>query len=371
MTYSWRAFPFRVRLDLPLVAVLTCAFIACDVTAAPALESRLRVVPVLFIPSDNSEIDGGKVAAYKDLVRKYLVLAQSYYRTQLVTDTFEIAEGDPLVYTAKHPHSYYIAHFKVAPDTTELAVREMFDWLGEDRYSSRSVYLQIYARPSAHALPAPLRYPIDDNYFGHGSTFNGPPNTGGGVIQLELQYLTDDYPFLSTLIHELGHAFGLDHADCHGYDMDTNGSMMASNTRLWSNGFNLSVPPPVFNPEEYLMLAQNKLAFPNFNFIPALHKSKGQVLENRGQLCLFRNERDDWEVPGYARHGFRALLGRQAGQWSRGRVLLAARGERRLRLEYVDLSPDARHVHLQWRTVFGPTRRSSSAKSTLSAGPIR
>jgi hypothetical protein len=158
------------------------------------------------------------------------------------------------------------------------------------------------------------------------------------VIQLELQYLTDDYPFLSTLIHELGHAFGLDHADCHGYDMDTNGSMIASNTRLWSNGFNLSVPPPVFNPEEYLMLAQNKLAFPNFNFIPALHKSKGQVLENRGQLCLFRNERDDWEVPGYARHGFRALLGRQAGQWSRGRVLLAARGERRLRLEYVEVT---------------------------------
>jgi hypothetical protein len=100
-------------------------------------------VPVLFIPSDNSEIDGGKVAAYKDLVRKYLVLAQSYYRTQLVTDTFEIAEGDPLVYTTKHPLSYYIAHFKVAPDTTELVVREMFDWLGEDRYSSRSVYLQI------------------------------------------------------------------------------------------------------------------------------------------------------------------------------------------------------------------------------------
>jgi hypothetical protein len=43
-----------------------------------------------------------------------------------------------------------------------------------------------------------------------------------------------DYPFLS---------------DCHGYNMDTNGSMMASNTRLWSEGFNLSAPPPVFNPE--------------------------------------------------------------------------------------------------------------------------
>jgi hypothetical protein len=60
--------------------------------------------------------------------------------------------------------------------------------------------------------------------------------------------------------------------------MDTNGSMMASNTRHWSEGFKLSVPPPVFNPEEYLILAQNKLAFPNFNFIPSLHNPRGKSL---------------------------------------------------------------------------------------------
>jgi hypothetical protein len=176
MTCSWPAFPFRFRLAVPVLALLTFAFVVSEVTAASALEGRLRVVPVLFIPSDNSEIyEGGKIAAYKDLVRKYLTLAQSYYRTQLVTDTFEIADGDPLVYAARHPHSYYLAHFKVEPDAVELAVREMFDWLGEDRYSSRSVYLQIYARPSAHALPAPLRHPIDDNYFGHAGTSTDRP----------------------------------------------------------------------------------------------------------------------------------------------------------------------------------------------------
>jgi hypothetical protein len=210
MTCSWRAFPVRFRLDLPLVALLTFAFTVCEVTAALALEGRLRVVPVLFIPSDNAEIDGGKAAAYKDLIRKHLALAQSYYRAQLVTDTFQIADGDPLVYVASHPHSYYDDHFsKLEPDVAHLVVRELFAWLGDDRYSSRSrsVYLQIYARPSA--------YPIDDNYYSGGRTFNGPPNTGGGVIQMELAYLMgkDNYPFLSTLIHELGHAFGLTHAD--------------------------------------------------------------------------------------------------------------------------------------------------------------
>jgi hypothetical protein len=283
MTCSWRAFPVRFRLDLPLVALLTFAFTVCEVTAALALEGRLRVVPVLFIPSDNAEIDGGKAAAYKDLIRKHLALAQSYYRAQLVTDTFQIADGDPLVYVASHPHSYYDDHFsKLEPDVAHLVVRELFAWLGDDRYSSRSrsVYLQIYARPSA--------YPIDDNYYSGGRTFNGPPNTGGGVIQMELAYLMgkDNYPFLSTLIHELGHAFGLTHADCHGYDMETNGSMMAYNTPLWSKDFSLSAPPPVFNPEEYLMLAQNKLAFPNFNFIPARHNPRGKSLATADSCTL-------------------------------------------------------------------------------------
>jgi hypothetical protein len=60
MTCSWRVFSSPFRLHLPLLSLLTFAFVACGVTDALASEGRLRVVSVLFIPSDNSEIYEGE-----------------------------------------------------------------------------------------------------------------------------------------------------------------------------------------------------------------------------------------------------------------------------------------------------------------------
>jgi hypothetical protein len=137
--------------------------------------------------------------------------------------------------------------------------------------------------------------------------------------------------------------------------------MMASNTRLWSNGFNLSVPPPVFNPEEYLILSQNKLAFPNFNFIPALHNPRGKSLATVNSCTMGGMSETIGKYRDMPGMGFELF-------WNGKRVNGPEAG---LRLEYADLSPRPRHVHLQCRTVYGPARRSSTAKSTPSAEPIR
>jgi len=67
MTCSWRSFSLRFGLDLPLLVLLTFAFIASEVTAARAKEGRLRVVPILFIPSDNSEIDNERSSTWQDI----------------------------------------------------------------------------------------------------------------------------------------------------------------------------------------------------------------------------------------------------------------------------------------------------------------
>src|SRR5438128_11094814 len=95
-----RASLLRFLLGLLLLALAVLR----DGTYAQAEPSRLQVLPVLFVPSDNAEIyEGGRVAAFRKASREHLVAAQSHYRTLLVTDTFQIAAGDALVYAARHP----------------------------------------------------------------------------------------------------------------------------------------------------------------------------------------------------------------------------------------------------------------------------
>jgi len=310
--------PNRLLFNLASSLILALATLLGTDCSAQAQQGRLRVIPLLFVPADNSEIyEGGQIAAARDRLRQYLGLAQSYYRAQLGTDTFEVSEGEPLLYASTHPHAYYDDRFsKLMPQVHHLMVRELFDRFGEDRYQSRSIYLAIYARPSA--------YPIDGNYHGGGRTFNGPPDLGGGAVFLELQWLMTNANFLSTLIHELGHSFGLTHVDCHGYDMDSNQSIMSYNKRLWSNGFQLSSPPPLFNPEEYAMLAQNKLAFPNFSFIPAKHNPLGKSLATADSCALAPMDQSIGEyrhVPGlgYELYWNGKVVNRPDSElWSRG-----------------------------------------------------
>ena len=70
---------------------------------------RLEVLPVLFIARDANWITESDIDLYSYLIFKHLELAQRYYKNQLGTDTFKIADEPVFVYRAQYDDAHYLA----------------------------------------------------------------------------------------------------------------------------------------------------------------------------------------------------------------------------------------------------------------------
>ena len=116
--------------------------------------------------------------------------------------------------------------------------------------------------------------------MGGARPFNGRQGTGGGFVQLEYADLTQDdpHPFLSTVTHELGHAFGLTHSTCYGEDLYTGQSIMSWNGSHHSSGTTESATPGIFLPEEYFLLDKAEVAFPDFQYRAGDHNPISRAL---------------------------------------------------------------------------------------------
>jgi len=248
------------------------------------IPQRLVVLPVLFIPKD-VHVSEQELKNYADKLQSHLKLAQDKYKALLETDTFAISEKKYNFCHAAHDSAFYDLQVEkqalsaagrgkpVAMDCSHIMAKELLDWNHDNRMDSRTVYLMLFMRPNNQA---PGSHP-----FGGARTFNGPPNTGGGYVELEMYGLLHDDTgrFQSTLVHELGHGFGLLHVDSFGYNISTNDSVMSYNTKHWTKGLQPS-PAGAFNPEEYYMLSLNKLAFPNFRFIENKHNPQHKSMKD-------------------------------------------------------------------------------------------
>jgi len=233
-------------------------------------------LPIIFVPSDNKDIPEKDFTDYMLQIYRHLVLAQRHWLNVLQTDTFAISPFGE-VYHAKHPHAYYAAE---ASSSLDRQLIELFQLKKDNRIDSTFSYLIVYARQKSGANVGP--------WMGGARTFNGRPNTGGGAIQMEFTapLFDESGRFQSTVVHELGHTFGLTHPDCHGYSLSENPSMMSYNTRHWSHGLVEGPEYAGLNPEDFFVIGQNKLAFPNFRYVEAIHNPTHKHLTTIGGCYL-------------------------------------------------------------------------------------
>lgn len=230
-----------------------------------AAKPRIEVLPVLFLARDANWVTEADIDLYAHLLIRHLELAQRYYKAQLLTDTFRIADEPVFVYRGQLDDARYLAALKPehrGPGEAQIIARELLQARGEDRYTTSTVFLTVYvrARPREEG----------GGFHGGGRTFNGAPNTGGGSVELELEWMLNlSSGFQQAVNHELGHAFGLLHPDVYGYDLKDNASIMSYDPKIGTTGFEMARGR--FNPEDFYALAANRRVFPDFRYDPALH----------------------------------------------------------------------------------------------------
>ncbi len=174
-----------------------------------------------------------------------------YSELLLGRDTFALADGElPLVLRGRHD----VQHYMCAPaQGAEAAVLELFEYDRVDRLSCPYTYVVLFVGTG--------EWPK-----GGGVPINGGVNTGGGIVVMSTYSLGNDSAFQTTLQHEIGHAFGLTHADAYGWDMQTSDSLMSYNPKHHTKGLQHTPTPGRLMPEELRMLSYNKRVFPNWEF---------------------------------------------------------------------------------------------------------
>jgi len=218
------------------------------------------VKPVFLVPTDASPPSEEQRA----LLMKHVEWCRSRYRELLLgRDTFELAPGRlPLVLRGRRDAKSYL---ESPGQGSEAATLELFEHDDVDRFTCPFVYVVLFCGTG-------------EKPKGGGAPINGGANCGGGIVVLAADNLVEDVGFQACLQHEIGHAFGLPHANAWGWDMKKSDSLMSYNPGHRTNGFEPSATPGRLLPEELRMLGVNDGVFPLFEFEPGRDAPTGYTM---------------------------------------------------------------------------------------------
>lgn len=213
------------------------------------LPSRIRVLPLAFIPKDQKP----PTAKEESLYLRHLTWAQQRYGELLGGDTFEFSENAAQLQQVRGRRT--LADYRSADEGgAPMIVAEILDHLKLNRFENPYTFAILL-------MNAVDRFPL-----GGGRPINGGTNAGGGMFYIASGELAQNPHFQCTLQHELGHSFGLAHVDAYGYSMNTNMSLMSYNPAHHNQGLQPSPTPGILNPEDIRVLALNDKVFAKTSF---------------------------------------------------------------------------------------------------------
>lgn len=263
---------------------------SCDlgrVTSRTLEGQRIGVLPIFYVFRDASEALVGSEDD-RNMLRRYLGNAQRHFAELLGPQVQSFNFAEAMVHRGRFSQDDIGRFSATTPETAidfeHAVVKELLEVRGTSRLSETHVFLFIFVRKN------PLDF--SPRRFAGGRSFNGGINGGGGVIVME--YAEIRLGAYGILAHELGHAFGLRHSDCLGYDMQQSDSIMSYNPRHRAKGFDRGPTPASLSHQERISLLLNRRVFPNaFDpgelqqrsntcVLPAMHRSIGDIPVVRG-----------------------------------------------------------------------------------------
>ncbi|MCP3921831.1 MAG: hypothetical protein GY714_04520 [Desulfobacterales bacterium] len=234
--------------------IISCIFIFSLTAKATDYfpPEKIKVRTVFFVPGDETNPTDVQIKSLK----RYLKKSQNIWKQMLKgKDTFGISNEKDLIIKGDKPLQYYKNHKEwAAPEITGRFLKET----GHNRFNAPYIYLIIMMNSKDH-------FPK-----GGGRPLNGGFNTGGGIIMISSFTLMNTSNFMSTLIHELGHSFGLPHVDVYGYDMKNNRSIMSYDIKNRTYYFENSATPAILIPEDLRLIAMNRRVFSIFTYQPGI-----------------------------------------------------------------------------------------------------